>query len=60
VQDFLQQLGLDCYWGAFKEMGFDTVDTLQDITEANLNAMKVAVGHQGKLLRKIKELVKNL
>jgi hypothetical protein len=41
-------------------MGFDTLDTLQDITEANLNAMKVAVGNQGKLLRKIKELVKNL
>jgi hypothetical protein len=53
-------LGLDRYWEVFKEMGFDTLDALQDINESILNTMKIAIDHQGRLLRKIKELVKNL
>lgn len=57
VQDFLKQLDLECYWDMFKGMGFDLLDTLQDITESILDDMKVAIGHQGKLMCKIKELI---
>jgi hypothetical protein len=41
-------------------MGFDSLDTLQDINEAILTDMKVTIGHQGKLLCNIKDLVKSL
>lgn len=60
VEEFLEQLSLNKYWDTFKQMGFDELDTLEDINEVTLNAMNVALGHQGKLMRKIKELVSNL
>ncbi len=56
VEEFLVQLNLGNYWEIFKQTGFDTLDTLQDLNKSILNEMKVARGHQSKLLRKAKEL----
>ena len=56
VEEFLRQLGLDHYWESFKEMGFDTLDTLQDLNEAILSGMKVVLSHQGKLCATLKNL----
>lgn len=56
VEDFLAQLQLSKYWTAFERMGFDTLDALQDLNEAVLEDMEVAKGHQGRILRKTREI----
>jgi hypothetical protein len=60
VQEFLQQLDLERYWNSFDRMGFDKLDTLQDLKESTLTTMEVALGYQGKLLCSIKKLVEQL
>lgn len=52
MEDFLNQLNLTKYWDVFARMGFDTLDTLQDLSEKVLEEMEVATGHQGRILRK--------
>jgi hypothetical protein len=60
IDEFLQQLNLECYQDAFKLAGFDMLDTLQDLGPKDLRDMNIARGHQGKLSRKAKEVCKGL
>jgi hypothetical protein len=45
---------------AFLSSGFDTLDTLQDLASEDFDKMKVMRGHQGKILRKAKEIIDHL
>ncbi|KAF2142107.1 uncharacterized protein K452DRAFT_326624 [Aplosporella prunicola CBS 121167] len=51
----LEQLGLSQYFETFVTEGFDTWDTLLDIRESDLDALKVKLGHRRKLQRAIAE-----
>jgi len=51
----LERLGLSQYLAIFVSEGFDTWETLQDITESDLDALKVKLGHRRKLQRAIVE-----
>jgi hypothetical protein len=57
VEDFLKQLKVECYFDVFVRNGFDELDTIEYLTEKALSDMKVAIGHQGKILRKAREIV---
>ncbi len=56
VEAFLKEMGLERYWAKFEENGFDMLDTLEDLNESTLDAMRVSPGHQGKLLRRAKQV----
>ncbi len=60
VEAFLKEMGLARYWAKFEETGFDMLDTLEDLNESVLNAMNVSPGHQGKLLRRAKQIAEQL
>ncbi|QDS72688.1 hypothetical protein FKW77_003104 [Venturia effusa] len=51
----LERLGLSQYLQSFISEGFDTWDTILDITESDLNALNVKLGHRRKLQRAIAE-----
>jgi hypothetical protein len=52
VEDWLKDIGLECYWDKFKEHGFDRLDTLQDLNKPALQDLGIPLGHHGLLLRK--------
>ncbi|KAK0748191.1 hypothetical protein B0T21DRAFT_276731 [Apiosordaria backusii] len=47
------ELGLAQYLDAFLEQGFDTWETILDITESDLDTLGVKLGHRRKLQRRI-------
>ncbi|KAF2804318.1 uncharacterized protein BDZ99DRAFT_154940 [Mytilinidion resinicola] len=51
----LERLGLSQYLDAFVTEGFDTWETILDITESDLGALNVKLGHRRKLQRAIAE-----
>ncbi|KAI9752497.1 MAG: hypothetical protein M1815_000457 [Lichina confinis] len=53
LEPVLERLALVEYLDAFVAEGFDTWETLQDITEADLDALGVKRGHRRKLQREI-------
>ncbi|KAI5199744.1 hypothetical protein E4T39_06107 [Aureobasidium subglaciale] len=53
LKDFLERLDLSHYHDALVEEGFDTWETLMDITESDLEALGVKLGHRRKLQRAI-------
>ncbi|CAK7228856.1 hypothetical protein SBRCBS47491_007051 [Sporothrix bragantina] len=53
LEDVLDELNLSQYYDSFVDQGFDTWDTILDITESDLDAMGVKLGHRRKLQRRI-------
>ncbi|KAF2658270.1 hypothetical protein K491DRAFT_713662 [Lophiostoma macrostomum CBS 122681] len=51
----LERLGLSQYLDIFVAEGFDTWETILDITESDLNALNVKLGHRRRLQRAIAE-----
>lgn len=49
------ELGISHYLKDFVEQGFDTWETILDITESDFDALGVKLGHRRKLQRKIAE-----
>jgi len=47
------ELGISQYLDAFLDQGFDTWETILDITESDLDALGVKLGHRRKLQRRI-------
>lgn len=47
------ELGITQYLDSFLEQGFDTWETILDITESDLDALGVKLGHRRKLQRRI-------
>ncbi|KAI5850154.1 hypothetical protein GGS23DRAFT_598201 [Durotheca rogersii] len=47
------ELGISQYLDAFVDQGFDSWDTILDITESDLDALGVKLGHRRKLQRRI-------
>ncbi|KAI9281994.1 hypothetical protein BY458DRAFT_498621 [Sporodiniella umbellata] len=57
VADFLEKCGLDQYIKAFLEEGFDIMVAVQEITEEDLEAMKVKRGHRRVIQRELATLI---
>lgn len=55
LADIFAELGISHYLNDFVEQGFDTWDTILDITESDFDALGVKLGHRRKLQRKIAE-----
>ncbi|KAF2759323.1 hypothetical protein EJ05DRAFT_527525 [Pseudovirgaria hyperparasitica] len=55
LRDRLDQLGLSAYFEELVAEGFDTWETILDITESDLNALGFKLGHRRKLQRAIAE-----
>ncbi|EFX01608.1 chromatin-associated protein [Grosmannia clavigera kw1407] len=53
LEDVLEELGIAQYLDAFLDQGFDTWETILDVTESDLDALGVKLGHRRKLQRKI-------
>ncbi|KAL5345587.1 hypothetical protein ACLOAV_009341 [Pseudogymnoascus australis] len=53
LADIFDELGLTQYLDSFLEQGFDTWDTILDITEPDFDVLGVKLGHRRKLQRKI-------
>jgi HMG (high mobility group) box/SAM domain (Sterile alpha motif) len=51
--DIFAELGISHYLQDFLEQGFDTWETILDITESDFDALRVKLGHRRKLQRKI-------
>ncbi|TVY94544.1 High mobility group protein 20A [Lachnellula willkommii] len=51
--EIFAELGISHYLNDFIEQGFDTWDTILDITESDFDALGVKLGHRRKLQRKI-------
>ena len=51
--DIFTELGISHYLYNFLEQGFDTWETILDITESDFDALGVKLGHRRKLQRKI-------
>ncbi|KAG0651006.1 Nucleosome chromatin assembly factor group D 13 [Hyphodiscus hymeniophilus] len=51
--DIFAELGISQYLQSFIDQGFDTWDTILDITESDFDALGVKLGHRRKLQRKI-------
>jgi len=51
--DIFAELGISHYLNEFIEQGFDTWETILDITESDFDALGVKLGHRRKLQRKI-------
>jgi hypothetical protein len=51
--DIFAELGISQYLQDFLEQGFDTWETILDITESDFDALGVKLGHRRKLQRKI-------
>jgi hypothetical protein len=56
VEEFLEQLKLQRYWNVFKDNGFEEFDMLKYMDTNALNKMEVLLGHQGKLLERMREI----
>ncbi|USP79926.1 hypothetical protein yc1106_07200 [Curvularia clavata] len=55
LKDRLARLGLSQYHQVFAAEGFDTWETVLDITESDLSSLNVKLGHRRKLQRAIAE-----
>src|SRR5947208_1478330 len=53
LRDIFAKLGISHYLYDFLEQGFDTWETILDITESDFDALGVKLGHRRKLQRKI-------
>jgi len=53
VEEIFAELGISQYLDVFTEHGFDTWESIQDITESDLDYLEVKLGHRRKLQRKI-------
>ncbi len=53
LADILAELGISHYLHDFLEQGFDTWETILDITESDFDVLGVKLGHRRKLQRKI-------
>jgi hypothetical protein len=53
LADIFAELGISHYLHDFLEQGFDTWETILDITESDFDALGVKLGHRRKLQRKI-------
>ncbi|KAL2016416.1 hypothetical protein VTK56DRAFT_3537 [Thermocarpiscus australiensis] len=53
LETILGELGISQYLDVFLEQGFDTWETILDITESDLDALGVKLGHRRKLQRRI-------
>ncbi|KAK3310078.1 uncharacterized protein B0T15DRAFT_23298 [Chaetomium strumarium] len=53
IEAIFGELGITQYLDAFIEQGFDTWETILDITESDLDALGVKLGHRRKLQRRI-------
>ncbi|KAI8944688.1 hypothetical protein F4801DRAFT_585178 [Xylaria longipes] len=53
LQTVFGELGISQYLGAFIDQGFDSWETILDITESDLDALGVKLGHRRKLQRRI-------
>lgn len=53
LADIFAELGISHYLHEFLEQGFDTWETILDITESDFDALGVKLGHRRKLQRKI-------
>jgi len=53
LRDIFAELGISHYLHDFLEQGFDTWETILDITESDFDALGVKLGHRRKLQRKI-------
>lgn len=51
--EIFAELGISHYLNDFVEQGFDTWDTILDITESDFDALGVKLGHRRKLQRRI-------
>lgn len=51
--EIFKELGISQYLSDFVDQGFDTWDTILDITESDLDALNVKLGHRRKLQRRI-------
>jgi hypothetical protein len=56
VEEFLRQLKLQRYMNVFKDNGFEELDMLKYLDANALNKMQVLLGHQGKLLERMREI----
>ncbi|KAJ2976530.1 hypothetical protein NUW58_g8060 [Xylaria curta] len=53
LESVFGELGISQYLGVFVDQGFDTWETILDITESDLDALGVKLGHRRKLQRRI-------
>ncbi|TEA11937.1 High mobility group protein B3 [Colletotrichum sidae] len=53
LDSIFAELGISQYLDTFVEQGFDTWETILDITESDLDALGVKLGHRRKLQRRI-------
>lgn len=53
LAEIFAELGISSYLDSFLEQGFDSWDTILDITESDFDALGVKLGHRRKLQRKI-------
>ncbi|KAI1356290.1 hypothetical protein F5Y01DRAFT_74736 [Xylaria sp. FL0043] len=53
LETVLGELGISQYLGVFIDQGFDSWETILDITESDLDALGVKLGHRRKLQRRI-------
>jgi hypothetical protein len=53
LDEVFEELGLSQYLDTFKDQGFDSWDIILDITESDLDALGVKLGHRRKLQRRI-------
>lgn len=56
VTNFLKDLGLERYSPAFIQGGFADIRSAVELTEAQLTALGVALGHRIKILKRLREL----
>ncbi|CAK83017.1 unnamed protein product (macronuclear) [Paramecium tetraurelia] len=56
IESFLKSIKLDTYVQKFKENGFEELDILFDIQKEQLQQMEIPLGHQIRLMKKIREL----
>ncbi|CAD8186074.1 unnamed protein product [Paramecium octaurelia] len=56
IESFLKSIKLDTYVQKFKENGFEELDILFDIQKEQLQQMEIPLGHQLRLMKKIREL----
>ncbi|CAK85627.1 unnamed protein product (macronuclear) [Paramecium tetraurelia] len=56
IETFLKSIKLDTYVEKFKENGFEELDILFDIQKEQLQSMEIPLGHQIRLIKKIREL----
>jgi len=53
LESVFEELGISQYLETFVDQGFDTWETILDITESDLDALGVKLGHRRKLQRRI-------